>query len=296
MSSRRVAIRYRLAPGSVPPLTDVIGVVVSDAPRWRVRTRSGEEVEVDPADVLSVRELPEAPVRASDIRRLEHAAAFAWPGVEQRWLDGWLLRYGHGETTRANSAVPLEPSASPEAVSEIVAWYRERGVTPWLAAPDRLLRLPPELPVHRENQVLTRAVESAPSSPGVTLQPRPDDDWLALYDREVRPEVLAAVLDGEVVFASVPGAAVGRAAVTTSPDGSRWVGIAAVHVVPAQRRAGHARRVCEALLSWGAARGADRGYVQVLSDNAAALALYDAMGYRPHHRVRYVDGRLLARP
>ena len=78
-------------------------------------------------------------MRASEIRALEHAAALAWPGTEQHWQDGWLLRAGGGHTSRANSAVPLDFSATVAALPAIIGWYAERGLPAWLALPERLL-------------------------------------------------------------------------------------------------------------------------------------------------------------
>ncbi len=104
----RVSIRYQLPTGE---FTDVIGHVLAMDPRIVLRTKSGELVEISPADVVAMRELSDRPVRASEIRALEHAAALAWPGTEQHWHDGWLLRAGGGYTSRANSAVPLDFSA-----------------------------------------------------------------------------------------------------------------------------------------------------------------------------------------
>jgi N-acetylglutamate synthase len=101
--------------------------------------------------------------------------------------------------------------------------------------------------------------------------------------------VLTAVVDGEVVFASAAGAAVGRGAVTTAPDGTVWLGISAVHVAAEHRRRGHARALCQALIDWGVKHGATRAYVQVLTDNAAAIALYSRLGFLLHHHHRYVD-------
>ena len=63
---------------------------------------------------------------------------------------------------------------------------------------------------------------------------------------------------------------------------------------PRRRRRGLARDVCVALQNWGTARGATRSYVQVLVENAAAIALYESLGYRLHHHLRYVDARALA--
>src|ERR1700761_4790222 len=103
----RVTVRYRRPAGSVPPLTDAVGHLLGMEPLVRIQTKTGTVVQVAPADVVAVRVLSDAPVRTSQIRALEHAAALAWPGVEQQWLDGWLLRAGDG----VDPAGPLGISA-----------------------------------------------------------------------------------------------------------------------------------------------------------------------------------------
>jgi N-acetylglutamate synthase len=291
----RVSVRYRLPSGSVPPLTDVVGHLLEVGPVLRVRTKRDDVVDVAAADVVAIKALTAAPVRIGDIRNLEFAAAMAWPGVEQQWIAGWLLRYGHGSTRRANSAVPLEVRGDLSALPAIVDWYGGRGVAPLLVAPDRLFWVPPGVPVDGENVVMTTELTSEAAVPasGVTMAPRPDERWLRINERDVPLDVLTAVIDGEVAFANRSDSAVGRAAVTSAPDGTRWAGLSAVHVVSSQRRAGHGRTLCEALLAWAAGRGATRAYVQVLADNAAAVGLYESMGFTTQHRVRYVDARTL---
>jgi GNAT superfamily N-acetyltransferase len=284
-------VRYRLPAGSVPPLTDVIGHLEAIGPTLRVRTKRGDLVDVAAADVVAIKALASAPVRTGDIRNLEHAAALAWPGVEHEWLSGWLLRFGHGSTRRANSAVPLDvPTGG--GVGTLIDWYATRGLAPLVAAPDRLLRVPPGVPTDAENLVMTGDVTTQRPF-AVSIAARPDNEWLRLYRREVPVDVLTAVIDGEVAFATAAGAAVGRGAVTESPDGTRWVGLSAVHVADGARRRGLARGLCEALLAWAAERGATRAYVQVLADNTAATRLYESMGFSVHHRSRYVDARSL---
>ncbi|MFV8166831.1 GNAT family N-acetyltransferase [Mycobacterium sp. 134] len=284
----RVSLRYRLPAGSAKPLTDVIGHLERLDPTVLIRTKDGELVDVSPADIVSVRELSHAPVRASEIRALEHAAALAWPGVEQQWLGGWLLRAGHGVTSRANSAIPLGVSAQIAELSAVCDWYRERDLPAWLALPERLL--PIRTPGIKPARVMVRELPAAgaPQPAGVALAQQPDAQWLAIYEREVPADVLTAVVDGVLTFATVPDRAVGRGAVTTAADGAAWLGISSVRVSPAHRRRGHARAVCEALLTWGAEAGAGQAYVQVEVDNHAAIALYTALGFRLHHQTRYV--------
>jgi hypothetical protein len=277
----RVTVRYRRPAGSVPPLTDAVGHLLGIEPLVRVQTKTGAVVQFAPADVVAVRALSDAPVRTSQIRALEHAAAFAWPGVEQQWLDGWLLRAGRGVTYQANSAVPLQVSASPAAIPAIADWYMRRGLTPRLAIADRLLRLPGV--GERANAVLVIDVSTADPDPSVRLSARPDDAWLRLCHREVPIDVLTAVVDGELVFATHADKAVARASVTDAPDGTRWVGLSAMRVADQD----DGRALCKALLAWGAARGATRGYVRVLDGDHATAGLAYSLGFALHHRARY---------
>lgn len=285
-------VRYRRPTGSTPPLTDVIGHVVDAGAALWIRTRAGDVVHVAVDDVVAIKTLTAAPVRTADIRNTEHAAALAWPGVEQNWLGGWLLRAAHGHTHRGNSAVPLGFEADATAVAAIVDWYGERGLTPWLSIPDRLFRTAPA-PPHLETEVMTSALPDPVPDERVSLAGSPDAQWLNVYRRDVPVEVLTAVIDGEVAFATIPGAAVGRAAVTTAPDGRCFVGLSAVRVDEQARGRGLGGALCSTLLHWGAERGATRGYVQVLVDNAAARGLYRSMGFQTQHRSRYVDARSL---
>ena len=280
----RVTVRYRRPTGSVPPLTDVVGHLLDIKPLVRVQTKTGAVIQFAPADVVAVRTLSDAPVRTSQIRALEHAAALAWPGVEQHWLDGWLLRAGHGVTFRANSAVPVENTADLAAIPAIVDWYRRRDLTARLAIADRLLRLPGA--GEHANRMLVRDVRTAEPDPSVRLSAHPDEAWLQLYQREVPVDVLTAVVEGQLVFGTHADLATARASVTDAPDGTRWVGLSAVRVADQRLDAG--RAVCEALLAWGAARGATRGYVRVLDDDHAAAGLAQSLGFALHHHARYV--------
>ena len=277
----RVTVRYRRPAGSVPPLTDAVGHLLDIEPVVRVQTKTGTIVQFAPADAVAVRVLSDAPVRTSEIRALEHAAALAWPGVQQHWLNGWLLRAGRGATLRANSAVPLDISSSSATIPAIVDWYTRRGLIPRLAIADRLLRLPGV--GEKANAVLVRDVSSARPDPSVRISARPDDAWLRLYRREVPIDVLTAVVDGELAFGMHAELAVARASVTEARDGTRWVGLSQLRV--ADQGAG--RALCEALLAWGAARGATRGYVRVLDDDHAAAGLAHSLGFALHHTARY---------
>ncbi|OBF07127.1 GCN5 family acetyltransferase [Mycobacterium sp. ACS4054] len=262
----RVTLRYRRPAGSVPPLTDAVGHLLTVEPEVRVRTKTGAIVCVAADDVVALRVLTDAPVRTWQIRGLEQAAAAAAPGTERAWLDGWLLRAGDG----VNYAVPLDVSAHAGTVAAIAEWYERRGLTPRLAIPDRLLPVPPRLSAERTERVLVRNVSAsavAEPDPAITVSAHPGE------------------AGGELAVGIRSGAALARAAVTDAPDGTRWVGLSAIGAGddPATAATG------AALLAWAAGRGATRAYLVVPDAGGSGLA--DALGFRAHHRRRYFPAR-----
>ena len=42
-------------------------------------------------------------------------------------------------------------------------------------------------------------------------------------------------------------------------------------------------------MDWASSQGAGHCYVQVLVDNAPAIALYEQLGFTAQHRARYID-------
>lgn len=299
----RVVVRYRRPAGSVPPLTDVLGELVADGDPLRIRTAAGDLVTVAAADVVARRAVPARPVAASAVRDLEHAAALAWPGLEQAWHEGWLLRAGQGFTLRACSAVPLAGPAGdaapatcdPASLAALQRFSAARGMPTRVTVVDRLGPGPAGWPVGEEVLVLTGPTRAGDAD-GVLLAPTPDAAWVAGYaragaDPALAARVLAAGVDAELGFARVvhDGAvvAIARGALTAGPSGARWLGISAVEVDPAWRRRGLATLICAAVSAWAAGRGVGQAYLQVSASNVAALELYAGLGFTEHHRYRY---------
>ncbi|NIL78228.1 GNAT family N-acetyltransferase [Rhodococcus sp. B10] len=297
----RVALRYLLPSGQSHPMTDVIGELVEhDESVVAVRASDGRVVRVTPDRVVALKELGPRPIRTSEIRGLERAAADGWPGVERAWIDGWLLRAGHGFTDRANSAVPVGPSASLESLPRIVQWFHARLLPPTLLLPDRLGAVPPEWSTRDETLVMAADISQVtlPTDSVSVIADAPDEDWLGLYRYRGRrlPSralvVISSVRDGALGFGRIGSAAstmlaIGRAAVTDAPDGRRWVGLTAVEVAPAHRRNGLGTRMCGELVAWGRDHGATHAYLQVSAENTGAIAMYQGLGFLEHHRYRY---------
>jgi ribosomal protein S18 acetylase RimI-like enzyme len=238
------------------------------------------------------------------IRTLEELAFNAWPALQTLVVDGWLLRFAEGFTKRANSANAWRPGPTPlaEIVSTAETLYRARGLRP-------IFRLSPLAPAgadellarrgyHRfdETGVQHAAIAEAGAERGVVLADTPSDAWLAGYAAatglaDAQRETLGRMLllcHLPCAFASIDVDG-GPAAFGYAVRERGHVGLFDIVTAPAQRRRGLARRVVGALLHWGAAHGAARAYLQVVDDNAPALALYRDLGftqaYRYHYRV-----------
>lgn len=295
-TGRRVSVR-RVVPDTPDRTADVVGDLLRlDAETAVIETRRG------PVDV-PLRALTHArlvPPSTADELALEAVAALALRPAETRNLDGWLLRADHGFTLRANSVLPLASMQRlgrplDDVLGDAAAWYAERDLPLQAQVPVRARWLLDAQLGERGWTVTGRAaVHVRRLDPGtargeVEVSAEPGDDWLALYrgsegrsatgrallTRHDRAGFAALRRDGRVV-------AIGRGAVD---DG--WLGVMAVEVAPGYWRQGLASAVMTALWAWGVEHGAARTYLQVSADNAAAIALYESLGYWHHHDYHY---------
>lgn len=291
----RVSIRYRRAGGSSPPYSDVVGILQVLTPQIVVATKAGEIVTIAPGDVVAVRELSATPVRTREIRQLQYAMAAAWPGREHQWHDGWLMRASGGSNITVNCAVPLDFSAHLAALNGVIDFYVHRGLTPWLALPQRLLMV--RASGHHLTRVMTREYSAGCSTVPVHCADSPDSVWISRYDhgmhQGIPADVLTTTLDATVAFTKAGEGAAGRGAVTTGLDGTCWLGISTSNAPTDQLCQDDIRTVCEQLQTWGAHHGAYRAYVQVLEADRAAITLFESLGFRLHHHYRYIDARTL---
>ncbi|NLU83151.1 GNAT family N-acetyltransferase [Rhodococcus sp. HNM0569] len=306
----RVVLRYTLPPGYSHPVTDVVGTLESTDPIV-VRAADGRVVQVRRDEVVALKELGSGrPIRTSEIRFLEVAAAQAWPGLESTWIDGWLLRAGRGFSGRANSAAPLgmpgELAPWHEVSERITDWYRARDLTPRLLLPDRLAAMPAGWAASGEDVVVMAAdldMLTLPSGPRTTtVTEAPDTHWFARYeprtsDLDTETAVLTSVLGdstalGRLGFGRIGTTdsavlAIARGAVTTGPDGRAWLGLSGVTVAAGHRRRGLGTLLCGEMLAWGREHGATHAYLQVTESNYGARAMYRHLGLIDHHHYRY---------
>ncbi|MDX6373481.1 MAG: N-acetylglutamate synthase [Nocardioidaceae bacterium] len=280
---QRVVVR-RVLPGETgpsggPAMTDVLGTCTAWGNGVCVVEPDGEgsiePVTIRIQDIVSGKPVPP---RSSTRHRVSPAEAqrralALWPDLELEPLGDWLLRHSRTSTARrANSVLAMGPSGVADDYDRVVAHYDALGQRPIAAV----------LPDSDEDALF--------KGHGWVLESHDHDTvfqlaGIAAVRRQLGRDVPAAELhvQGRLVTARIDDAASGVAAV----DGD-WAGFRTIEVVPDRRREGLGLAVMAALVGWAAEQGATTAYLQVLGDNAPALALYDRLGFVEHHRYRYL--------
>lgn len=301
----RLTVRHRLPDGSA---TDSLGWLEQvDDTVLRLRDHRGVDVAVARIAVLAARRLPPArggrdPMRAS-AEDLEQLAVAGWAAVREP-LGDWTLRAGGRFTARANSCLAVGDPGVPvaQAAERIASFAATEGAYPWAQVivgsdeEDQLRRLG-----WREVHVLTDVLVARLAE--LLADAEPDEEVLVTEDLErdwedayrlsrahqADPALIRRILDNGAprafALATQPTEviAIGRGHLAAD-----WLGVAAVWTAPGQRRRGWAGRILTGLGQWGARRGARSVYLQVGADHEAALRAYERLGFKLHHRYRYL--------
>lgn len=244
------------------------------------------------------------------VREVEQLAMHAWPGLETEELNGWLLRHASGITRRANSVWPNEAGgaiATEENLAQVENFYHTRGLPARFqicpaaqpAGLDEILEQRSYRAVAKtavqitSNDQMLKNIER-PSYLEVEVSPQPSEAWWHGYATadDVTPESVAARqaicahITPATAYASVMHngevIAVGSAAVEVG-----WIGYFNIATLPKNRRMGAAQALMRALGEWGKRMGASKGYLQVMTNNEAALRLYARLGFETLYHYHY---------
>jgi len=277
---RRV-LRGETGPSGGPAMTDVLGTCTA----WGdgacvVAPDDGPPVTIRLADIVSGKPVPPRPSpRLRVTPRDAQVQGFAlFPDLVVTPLSeasGWLLRSSATATARRANSVLAFPGGSfaPPDVAAVEAHYAGLG-KPAVAA---------VLAESDERTFLSGLGWVPESHEADTLFQLASVATVRRALRAVDHSDVVVALDGNTATAALAGTAQGVAAFADD-----WVGFRAIEVDAENRRRGLARTIMAALLAWGAECGATTAYLQVLGDNAPALALYEGLGFTTHHAYAYL--------
>ena len=235
---------------------------------------------------------------------IERHSARSWPALYVTQHHGWELRLSPAlASRRVNSLNAVTPEAGrfPSVLADAASLCAKRGVKFHI----RVLPLAGnEASEHLESLGISGAAETTvksvsldrefPVDPRVTIATSMTDEWLDTYlaaewhadgEREVIKAALVSVQMPQAFAIAYDGGipcAVGRGVVENG-----WLGIYQIATLPDARRRGFGNGVMTALLKWGKSLTAQNAYLQVVSANGPARALYNALGFQPLYTYDY---------
>ncbi len=240
------------------------------------------------------------------VRRIEAVGFRSFPATATHYDGTWAIRQTAAHPSkRLNSVTPLDPSDTAD-MARRLELARQRFEAFGRPLVMRLTPLaPPALsamldadgwerfdetvvmagPIDRE--MFVGAVDQLP------LQNigRWVDAWISLSGADPSRkagmvEVISAIKAESGLFLVEEPAGTPASAVRCVRDGE-LAGIFEMATGPASRRRGHAANVLGSTLKWAASRGAANAWLQVVSDNGSAIALYERFGFFELYRYEY---------
>ncbi|HJQ60402.1 MAG TPA: GNAT family N-acetyltransferase [Vineibacter sp.] len=244
----------------------------------------------------------------TDISTLEHLAYNAWPALQVAIRDDWILRFADGYSKRANSVNALTaardtpPIVLERRIAEARALFARRAIRcVFRISPLMDPQVPAMLQAEgwapfEETMIMVADLAGADVIPDrVLVAATRAADWSQGYrtfngvppERQVLHDRLLDAILPDAGFAMARDAGGRPAAYGLGVVERGHVGLFDIVSDPGLRRAGHGRRVVDGLMAWGRARGATRAYLQVVTVNQPAIALYRSLGFREAYRVHY---------
>ncbi len=247
------------------------------------------------------------------IRTLEELSINAWPSLETLLYGGWVLRFANGYTRRANSINPLYPSASSgrrpstrgveEKLAACEAMYRSKNLrvifkmTRAVFPEDLdgiLERKGYEAEATTSVQVLDLRGAETPTNRKVKLDESLTEQWLddfcrlntvVAQHRRTMTQMLERIAPSRCFITLREEDRTVACGLAVAETG--FVGLFDLVTDAAFRNRGLGKELVLNLLDWGKQKGAARAYLQVMMNNAAALQLYDKLGFKEVYQYWY---------
>lgn len=243
------------------------------------------------------------------LSRVEDAGINASAPPQQRWLDGWLVRFSPGKAKRARCVNAVAAGRLPLAQKlALVQAVFDEAALPMVVRVTRFTQpaaLDAELAARGFGLLDDTRVMVCPALPAGAAPALPaGTHWVALAAPEYA-DAVGALRGSPPVQRQAHAERLRHSpvayhgfAIRRDDDGrvlacgqfaaeAELVGLYDVFTDEAARGRGLATLLCRRLLALAAERGARVGYLQVEADNAPARAIYHRLGFRDGYAYHY---------
>jgi len=237
------------------------------------------------------------------IQTIEELTLNAWPALQQVIYDGWVIRFANGYTRRSNSVTPLSTGTIDvrDKVRFCQEFYRSKGLPTVFKLTSA--SQPPGLDAalagagfHSTSGAIIKTAQLGliPTTSDLRVIEAQPDRWVeslahlgyvapkhmetlrAIVEAIALPRHLALLVEGRQVIAS--GLAVRQ---------GTWLGLFDIATAVRFRRQGFGSAIVSSLLEWGKSHGAQSAYLQVVTDNQPARAMYEKLGFKEAYEYEY---------
>lgn len=236
-----------------------------------------------------------------EITFYEELQCNAFPALQNVMYDGWSVRFGGGFTYRVNCANAMYPESLParEKVEYVEQLYRDSGLSMSIFKLHQGMdkkqledcgRVLDEMgyQTERDGNIFVCDLKDYPRSvrAEVRVESVMTDTWLDGFltmngtaDAQ-RPAASAMLKNIHYPIAAASIVENGKMVACGLGVIERGhVGLYDIYVDASCRRRGLGGDICTAIMNYGKEQGCDTAYLQVLSDNHGARAMYRQLGY-----------------
>ncbi len=237
------------------------------------------------------------------IRLLEEQMLNAWPSQQQVLFDGWILRFAHGYTRRANSVNFLYDGTQEihQKIQQCINIYRRKNLRPVfritpLAQPANIDTLLADLGFTRQSttsvQTLDLATLTTQEGEGFQVSSEFSPEWLDYFERlhgVTRNSAHQTILQN-IVPATCYATLSRHDQIVACGLGvleGETVGLYDIITDANQRRKGFGHALILNILHWAKQHGATQAYLSVEKENDPALNLYAKLGFTEIYQYWY---------
>jgi N-acetylglutamate synthase len=239
------------------------------------------------------------------IQRIEEISMNAWPALQTIHYDGWIIRLAEGVTKRSNSISLLYESkldinikidfceklyssrnipacfklteiAQPKDIEKIL---HSRGYEHALDLSVQLMNINNLIPDFDKKANISemtddRWLDSYLKMNQMDLSTK--SEYKKILDQIILPKSLLTIESNGLVI----GCGLGVVEDT-------YLGLFDIVIDKKYRNQGFGKMVIDNLLKWGRNKGAEIAYLQVLTDNAPAIRMYEKLGFKEVYKYWY---------